>query len=143
MLAVCRSLNGFPKERAVVRREMARGHGSYGIGAYFFSKLLVETPVDTVFPVVFGLVLSKMSGLNKKGLGPLLKTLALQTCAASTLGVRVAFPKSRHTVHCSARIRPTVCSYKLRTLPERLTLFFYNRSCPSARFRRQARWRSP
>ncbi len=86
MLAVCRSLNGFPKERAVVRREMARGHGSYGIGAYFFSKLLVETPVDTVFPEGFGLVLSKMLGLNKKGLGPPLMTSVLQTCAAVTPG---------------------------------------------------------
>jgi hypothetical protein len=36
--------------------------------------------------------------------------------------VRVALTKSRHTVE--ARNRQTVCSYKLRTWPETLTLFF-------------------
>jgi hypothetical protein len=42
MLALCRSLNGFPRERATVSREMARVRGGYRAGPYFFSKLLVE-----------------------------------------------------------------------------------------------------
>jgi len=41
MLALCRSLNGFPRERATVLREMARVRGGYRAGPYFFSKLLV------------------------------------------------------------------------------------------------------
>jgi hypothetical protein len=89
MLAVCRSLNGFPRERATVSREMHRSVGGYGAGPYFFSKLLVETPVDAVFPVVFGFVLNRMAGLNRNGRNWLLTTLALQTAAASTLGLSV------------------------------------------------------
>ena len=89
MLAVCRSLNGFPRERATVARETRRGAGGYGPGPYFFSKLLVEIPVDAVFPVVFGLVLHRMAGLNVAGRGALLGTLALQTAAASALGLSV------------------------------------------------------
>jgi len=89
MLAVCRSLNGFPRERATVSREMTRSVGGYGAGPYFFSKLLVETPVDAVFPVVFGFVLHRMAGLNENGRNWLLTTLALQTAAASTLGLSV------------------------------------------------------
>ena len=89
MLAVCRSLNGFPRERSVIRREVNRTNGGYSIGPYFFSKLLIETPVDCVFPMVFGVILSKMSGLNSKGLPDLLKTLGLQTAAASTLGLSI------------------------------------------------------
>ena len=89
MLAVCRSLNGFPRERATVAREMRRSTGGYGPGPYFFAKLLVETPVDAVFPVVFGAVLGRMAGLNARGRGALLGTLALQTAAASALGLSV------------------------------------------------------
>ena len=89
MLAVCRSLNGFPRERATVSREMHRSVGGYGAGPYFFSKLLVETPVDAVFPVVFGFVLNRMAGLNRNGRNWLLTTLAMQTAAASTLGLSV------------------------------------------------------
>ena len=89
MLAVCRSLNGFPRERATVSREMRRCAGGYGPGPYFFAKLLVETPVDAVFPVVFGAVLGEMAGLNPGGRGALLGALALQTAAASTLGLSV------------------------------------------------------
>ena len=56
---------------------------------YFFSKLLVETPVDMLFPVVFGMVLGPMAGLNPAGRGWLLTTLALQSAAASCLGLSV------------------------------------------------------
>mmetsp|Transcript_36390 Transcript_36390/g.58443 ORF Transcript_36390/g.58443 Transcript_36390/m.58443 type:complete len:657 (+) Transcript_36390:321-2291(+) len=88
-LALCRSVNGFPRERATVAREMSRKRGGYRPGPYFFSKLLVETPVDMVFPVVFGLVMGPMVGLSKKGTGWLLTTLALQTASASCLGLSV------------------------------------------------------
>ena len=89
MLAVCRSLNGFPRERATVAREMGRKRGGYSAGPYFFSKLLVETPVDMIIPVVFGAVMGPMVGLRKEGRGWFLSTLALQTAAASTLGTSV------------------------------------------------------
>ena len=37
---------------------MSRKRGGYRAGPYFFSKLLVETPVDMLFPVVFGGVMA-------------------------------------------------------------------------------------
>ena len=89
MLAICRSLNGFPRERATVRREMSRTRGGYAPGPYFFSKLLVETPVDAIFPVVFGSVMAPLVGLRREGRGWFLTTLALQTASASCLGMSV------------------------------------------------------
>ena len=89
MLAICRSLNGFPRERATVAREMARKRGGYRAGPYFFSKLLVETPVDMLFPVVFGGVMGPLVGLREAGRPWFLGTLALQTAASSCLGLSV------------------------------------------------------
>lgn len=68
---------------------MSRKHGGYRAGPYFFSKLLVETPLDMLFPVVFGGVMGPMVGLNKAGKGWFLTTLALQSAAASCLGLSV------------------------------------------------------
>ena len=45
--------------------------------------------MDAVFPVVFGAVLGRVAGLNARGRGALLGTLALQTAAASALGLSV------------------------------------------------------
>lgn len=90
MLALVKSLNGFPRERATVRREMARQSGGYNPGPYFLSKLLIETPIDMVFPVVFGAVMAPMVGLNKAGRKMFLTTLALQSAAASSLGLSIS-----------------------------------------------------
>ena len=90
MLALVKSLNGFPRERATVRREMARQSGGYNPGPYFLSKLLIETPIDMVFPVVFGSVMAPMVGLNKAGRKMFLTTLALQSAAASSLGLSIS-----------------------------------------------------
>jgi hypothetical protein len=89
MMAVCRSLNGFPRERATVSRELSRSFGGYAPGPYFFSKLLVETPIDMIFPVVFGGVMGPMVGLRAGGRKMFLTTLALQTASASCLGLSV------------------------------------------------------
>jgi len=43
--------------------------------------MVVETPVDMVFPVVFGAVLGPMAGLNPAGQPWFLATLALQSAA--------------------------------------------------------------
>lgn len=90
MLALVKSLNGFPRERATVRREMSRESGGYSPGPYFLSKLLIETPIDMVFPVVFGGVMAPMVGLNKAGRKMFLTTLALQSAAASSLGLCIS-----------------------------------------------------
>ena len=69
---------------------MRRRRGGYGAGPYFLAKLLVETPIDVVFPVVFGAVMGPLVGLNRAGRrGWFLTTLALQAAAASALGLSI------------------------------------------------------
>ena len=93
-LAMVKSLNGFPKERAVVRREIARGTadggGGYGVTPYFLAKLLVESPLDALFPLLFGAVAAPLAGLNPARRPAFLGTLALQAVAASALGLSVS-----------------------------------------------------
>jgi hypothetical protein len=52
----------FPKERAIVNREHAKG--SYKLGPYLLSKLLAEIPVGAAFPLMFGAVLYPMARLH-------------------------------------------------------------------------------
>ena len=90
MLALCRTLNNFPRERLVVRREMRRNVGGYHPGAYFFAKLLVETPIDMLFPVAFGSIVSPMVGLNPAGRKEFVSTLALHAASSAALGLAVS-----------------------------------------------------
>lgn len=90
MLALCRTLNNFPRERLVVRREMRRNVGGYHPGAYFFAKLLVETPIDMLFPVAFGMIVSPMVGLNPAGRQKFVSALALHAASSAALGLAVS-----------------------------------------------------
>ena len=85
MLAMVKSLNGFPRERATVRRD-GSPERRLRTWTVFPSKILIETPIDMVFPVVFGGVMAPMVGLNKAGRKMFLTTLALQSAAARRLG---------------------------------------------------------
>jgi hypothetical protein len=38
--------------------------GGYGVGAYFLAKLMVDTPVDSLFAMLFAAVVAPMAGLN-------------------------------------------------------------------------------
>ncbi|QDZ25382.1 ABC-2 type transporter [Chloropicon primus] len=93
MMSTIKTLNSFPKERAVVRKELSKtrkdGSRLYGIGPYFLSKLLIETPVDAFFPILFGSIVGPLSGLNPKTRIPFLGTLALQGVSASAVGMSV------------------------------------------------------
>ena len=92
-LAMVKSLNAFPRERAVVRRELqnALGHGGYSVVSYFLSKLLVDAPLDAAFPALFGAVAAHLAGLAPgRSRLQLLGTLSLQGLAASSLGLSVS-----------------------------------------------------
>ncbi|KAB2619987.1 ABC transporter G family member 7 [Pyrus ussuriensis x Pyrus communis] len=52
MAALTKTLGVFPKERAIVNREHAKG--SCTLGPYLLSKLLAEIPVGSAFPLMFG-----------------------------------------------------------------------------------------
>ena len=62
MAALTKTAGVFPKERAIVDRERAKG--SYALGPYLFSKLLAEIPIGAAFPLMFGAVLYPMARLH-------------------------------------------------------------------------------
>lgn len=62
MAALTKTGGVFPKERAIVDRERAKG--SYSLGPYLFSKLLAEIPIGAAFPLMFGAVLYPMARLH-------------------------------------------------------------------------------
>lgn len=62
MAALTKTVGVFPKERAIVDRERAKG--SYALGPYLLSKLLAEIPVGAVFPLMFGTILYPMARLH-------------------------------------------------------------------------------
>lgn len=99
MISMVKSLNGFPHERAVVAKEIARdqaknkegggGKGGYGIGPYFLSKLCVEVPLDAIFPAIYGAITAPLCGLNPAGRLAMIGTIALQSASASSLGMSI------------------------------------------------------
>ena len=62
MAALTKTGGVFPKERAIVDRERAKG--SYALGPYLFSKLLAEIPIGAAFPLLFGTILYPMTRLH-------------------------------------------------------------------------------
>lgn len=62
MSALTKTVNVFPKERAIVQREQAKG--SYALAPYLIAKLVAEAPVSAAFPLVFGAVVYPMTNLN-------------------------------------------------------------------------------
>jgi hypothetical protein len=62
MAALTKTVGVFPKERAIVDRERAKG--SYALGPYLSSKLLAEIPIGAAFPLIFGSILYPMAKLH-------------------------------------------------------------------------------
>lgn len=62
MAALTKTVGVFPKERAIVDRERAKG--SYDLGPYLLSKLLAEVPIGAAFPLLFGSILYPMAHLH-------------------------------------------------------------------------------
>lgn len=62
MAALTKTVGVFPKERAIVDRECAKG--SYALGPYLLSKLLAEIPIGASFPLLFGTILYPMARLH-------------------------------------------------------------------------------
>ena len=97
MMSIVKSLNSFPRERVTVGRELERrgtgsstgSTGGYGLLPYFLSKLCVETPVEALYPVLFGAVLGPIAGLNPAGRRNFLAVLASQSLAASGIGLSI------------------------------------------------------
>ncbi|XP_028111456.1 LOW QUALITY PROTEIN: ABC transporter G family member 7-like [Camellia sinensis] len=79
----------FPKERAIVDRERAKG--SYALGPYLLSKLLAEIPVGAAFPLLFGTILYPMARLHPtfSRFGKFCGIITVESFAASAMGLTV------------------------------------------------------
>lgn len=62
MLSVTRTLNLFPPEKSLVDRE--RVSNSYGVLPYLIGKVAAELPFTSFPPLLFGLILYPMAGLE-------------------------------------------------------------------------------
>ncbi|XP_057734528.1 ABC transporter G family member 7 [Arachis stenosperma] len=89
MAALTKTVGVFPKERAIVDRERAKG--SYSLGPYLFSKLLAEIPIGASFPLMFGAVLYPMARLHPTLLrfGKFCGIVTMESFAASAMGLTV------------------------------------------------------
>ncbi|XP_027367246.1 ABC transporter G family member 7 isoform X2 [Abrus precatorius] len=89
MAALTKTVGVFPKERAIVDRERAKG--SYSLGPYLLSKLLAEIPIGAAFPLVFGSVLYPMARLHPtlQRFGKFCGIVTMESFAASAMGLTV------------------------------------------------------
>ncbi|KOM28895.1 hypothetical protein LR48_Vigan609s002700 [Vigna angularis] len=89
MAALTKTVGVFPKERAIVDRERAKG--SYSLGPYLFSKLLAELPIGAAFPLMFGTVLYPMARLHPtlQRFGKFCGIITMESFAASAMGLTV------------------------------------------------------
>ncbi|XP_059445138.1 ABC transporter G family member 7 [Corylus avellana] len=89
MAALTKTVGVFPKERAIVGRERAKG--SYKLGPYLLSKLLAEIPVGAAFPLMFGAVLYPMAHLHPtlSRFGKFCGIVTVESFTASAMGLTV------------------------------------------------------
>lgn len=89
MAALTKTVGVFPKERAIVDRERAKG--SYSLGPYLLSKLLAEIPVGAAFPLLFGSILYPMARLHPtlSRFGKFCGIVTIESFAASAMGLTV------------------------------------------------------
>ncbi|TYH88461.1 hypothetical protein ES332_D01G190400v1 [Gossypium tomentosum] len=89
MAALTKTGGVFPKERAIVDRERAKG--SYALGPYLLSKLIAEIPVGAAFPLMFGAVLYPMAHLHPtfSRFGKFCGIVTVESFAASAMGLTV------------------------------------------------------
>nr|ATB19624.1 putative ABCG7 [Thuja plicata] len=89
MAALTKTVGVFPKERAILDRERAKG--SYAVGPYLFSKLLAEIPVGAAFPLLFGTILYPMARLHPTSLRfvKFSTIVTVESFTASAMGLTV------------------------------------------------------
>lgn len=89
MAALTKTVGVFPKERAIVDRERAKG--SYSLGPYLLSKLLAEIPVGAAFPLMFGSILYPMARLHPSlsRFGKFCGIVTTESFAATAMGLTV------------------------------------------------------
>ncbi|KAK9705112.1 hypothetical protein RND81_07G034500 [Saponaria officinalis] len=89
MAALTKTVGVFPKERAIVDRERAKGF--YLLGPYLLSKLLAEIPIGAAFPLLFGSILYPMARLHPtlSRFGKFCGIVTVESFTASAMGLTV------------------------------------------------------
>ncbi|KAF7026919.1 hypothetical protein CFC21_039009 [Triticum aestivum] len=89
MAALTKTVGVFPKERAIIDRERAKG--SYALGPYLSSKLLAEIPIGAAFPLMFGSILYPMAKLHPtiSRFAKFCGIVTVESFAASAMGLTV------------------------------------------------------
>mmetsp|Transcript_19242 Transcript_19242/g.58081 ORF Transcript_19242/g.58081 Transcript_19242/m.58081 type:complete len:689 (-) Transcript_19242:421-2487(-) len=89
MSSLIKTLNVFPRERTIVTRE--RSKKAYHVLPYFLAKLAAELPVGAMFPLLFGVVVYPLTGLNPNPsrFAKFLGILTLESFTSSALGLAV------------------------------------------------------
>ncbi|VFQ66541.1 unnamed protein product [Cuscuta campestris] len=89
MAALTKTVGVFPKERAIVERERAKG--SYALGPYLLSKLIAEVPIGAAFPLLFGSIMYPMTRLHPtlSRFGKFCGIVTMESFAASAMGLTV------------------------------------------------------
>ncbi|CAH9139825.1 unnamed protein product [Cuscuta epithymum] len=89
MAALTKTVGVFPKERAIVDRERAKG--CYALGPYLLSKLIAEAPIGAAFPLLFGSIMYPMTQLHPtvSRFGKFCGIVTMESFAASAMGLTV------------------------------------------------------
>ncbi|KAK9823842.1 hypothetical protein WJX72_005871 [[Myrmecia] bisecta] len=89
MSSLIKTLNVFPTERVIVERE--RTKKSYHVLPYFVSKLVAESPIGAMFPLLFASIVYPAARLNPSParFGRFLGLLTLESFVSSSLGLAV------------------------------------------------------
>ena len=89
MSSIVKTLNTFPRERNISKRERFRG--LYSVGPYFAAKLVSEAPFSALPSLVFGSILYPAAGLkfSIKRFLTFISVLTAESFAATSLGLFV------------------------------------------------------
>jgi ABC-type transport system involved in multi-copper enzyme maturation permease subunit len=84
------ALFAFPSEKAVVSKD--RASGAYRLSAYVFSKMVVETPADCIYPIVFAVITYYAIRLNEDFVRFLvfMLILVLVVLASQSMGLAIS-----------------------------------------------------
>ena len=74
------TLNVFPKEKAIVRKEEASN--LYSFSAYYLSKLVAEGPINVLIPCIFASLIFWISGLPEKSFATYIFFTLLVVCSS-------------------------------------------------------------
>ena len=87
-MAIAPTVRAFPKEKAIVSREMASG--MYRTLPYFVAKAVSEIPLVGFFNGIFSAIIYPLTGLQKGRFGKFLGLTTLHTLTSEAVGLLIS-----------------------------------------------------